>query len=1372
MAVSEGPLARASDAAPSAHGGAGEGIVDGRYRVLATLGRGGMAVVYDVLDAATGERRALKRLTAPEAPEKRMDAVALFEREFFTLAQLRHPRIVSVHDYGVDADGPYYTMELLDGGDLQRKAPVPWREACAIGRDVCSALSLVHSRRMVYRDLSPRNVRCTGDGLAKLIDFGAMGPMGPSKELIGTLPCCAPETVDLQPLDARTDLYALGATLYYTLVGRHAHPARDFHQLIEMWRGRPRRPSESVPDVPVALDGLVLDLMNPDPGVRPASAAEVMERLAAIAGLPSDEQLLVSQAYLSTPTLVGRDVELGNIRKLVARAKRRRGASVLIRGPAGVGRTRLLDALVLEGKLAGAVVLRADASDAAAGPYGVTRAVASQLLRLLPEVAVRAAEPYRTVLGHIVPELAGDGVVLQAFEDSRHLSRRLQPAMRQWIADVGRRRSLIVAVDDLQRVDEASAALFAILASEISQRSVLLATTLDSSVIAPPHLAPTLKVLADASTSLELAALEAPHAEQLLGSIFGEQPNLARLSHRLFSITRGNPRDSMRLAQHLVDERVLRYEAGAWILPEAIERIELPSSMADALRHRIETLEPDARKLAVAMAFAAGERFTFDECLLVTDHRSRARLAQSIDELVAREVVVDEGGAYHLGRQGFDAALRRGATEDAGRDAHLGLARLFGRRGDGLNEGRHLLQSGQEGRGLDVFVAFCRRSVDETNASSEAFIQLFQSLPDDWFRWFETSLRLAAERQRPAKDLYAIRSRLSGLVAMVGAGATPHMNAFVADLHRECGLALYESLGPSENAGERLGKAMAATWQRYSELPESERVVDPTTALTGLARALIQTIGLLAISCDYAEWRKLPSLRPFAPISPALAVIDQLVEGVGARIAGRIESCLEIYRRIIERLSMQDRAGLDDSHHRHMRLRVLAGMCTLQATMGSTPDAAALAELDADAFYEPSAALIRMVGHVWQGDVKEADRCKKHVELLQIQTSASRILSDGTHLISELVAYALMNDLTRVKRTLDAIEAMAKEYPAWAPVLAYGRGEYHRIRGDHASALDELDASLALMEPGLGRAWPHAAGARLMALFELGRLEEAKASAEHYTSVADAADVGYAKAYVEMPHALVLAKLGELERAVATADRIISAFEALGIGGLNLATAHEVRARVALDAQDQRTFEKHVALASQRRHGGRHGLEGARYARLAQPVGSVDVIGALHDQVSALSRFTSVLVSCKSSGERAQRGLDMLVRSSGAAGGALYVLRSSGIERCACSGRLEPDPKMDELVNDYMEREMHEDDETRILDDVTAITSFTREWKGAGTGRYVPVLLSHQLEEGLAISGVAVLMVDGDCRLTYPAAIASELSRLCHDAGDVMAQIV
>src|SRR5689334_7193119 len=139
-----------------------------RYTLLSLLGKGGMAHVYRAYDESLQRTVALKRLTST-APE----SVALFEEEFHTLAGLRHRAIVDVHDYGVEPDGAYYTMELLDGGDAAQLAPMPWQEVCKCLRDVGGALAFVHRRELVHRDISPRNVWRTAKGDFKLLDFGA-----------------------------------------------------------------------------------------------------------------------------------------------------------------------------------------------------------------------------------------------------------------------------------------------------------------------------------------------------------------------------------------------------------------------------------------------------------------------------------------------------------------------------------------------------------------------------------------------------------------------------------------------------------------------------------------------------------------------------------------------------------------------------------------------------------------------------------------------------------------------------------------------------------------------------------------------------------------------------------------------------------------------------------------------------------------------------------------------------------------------------------------------------------------------------------------------------------------------------------------------
>src|SRR6185503_18206685 len=307
--------------------GAQASPIAGRYAVESTLGEGGMGAVLQVRDLRDGRRIALKRLRA-----KHGAALLLFQREYFTLAELAHPRIIEVYDYGIDEDGAYYTMELLDGADLREKKRLGWEQVCRLVCDVASSLAILHSRGLLHRDVSPRNIRCTADGRAKLIDFGAMAPMGITTEFVGTPPCVPPEALHLQPLDGRADLYALGIVTYWMLSGRYPYPARSMVELPELWLKEARPLGSIAPDVPEPLANLVMQLISLEPDGRPRTAGEVVERLSALSGLKLDEQAGAAGAYLTTPRLVGRADFVAATRPHIESLRQGRGTTLVIEG--------------------------------------------------------------------------------------------------------------------------------------------------------------------------------------------------------------------------------------------------------------------------------------------------------------------------------------------------------------------------------------------------------------------------------------------------------------------------------------------------------------------------------------------------------------------------------------------------------------------------------------------------------------------------------------------------------------------------------------------------------------------------------------------------------------------------------------------------------------------------------------------------------------------------------------------------------------------------------------------------------------------------------------------------------------------------------
>ena len=202
----------------------------GRYELQRRLGSGGMGEVWAAYDARLGQRVALKLL---RRHQHNPSAIARFEREARALAGLSHPHIVSVSDYGVTDDGIwYYAMELLEGQNLrdlvETEGPLEPRRLIALAVQLAGALVEAHARGVIHRDIKPENVVVSAGGgqseIAKLLDFGVAKTSSAASETLtatgwtpGTPAYMAPEALQGRPVDARSDIYALGATLRFAL---------------------------------------------------------------------------------------------------------------------------------------------------------------------------------------------------------------------------------------------------------------------------------------------------------------------------------------------------------------------------------------------------------------------------------------------------------------------------------------------------------------------------------------------------------------------------------------------------------------------------------------------------------------------------------------------------------------------------------------------------------------------------------------------------------------------------------------------------------------------------------------------------------------------------------------------------------------------------------------------------------------------------------------------------------------------------------------------------------------------------------------------------------------------------------------------------
>ncbi|MBI4603768.1 MAG: protein kinase, partial [Planctomycetes bacterium] len=787
-----------------------------RYQVLETLGEGGTGSVYRARDLLDGRAVALKVFAAEGGGDPGGAARLLARSEFRVLASQSHPGVVRVFDYGTTDDGLYYfTMELLEAQDLLRFAREVAPGGAALGsseelalvvRQVLEALEHVHGRGVLHLDIKPSNVLVArgedGRPVAKLIDFGFARDVakgGSADAVSGTVEYLAPERLRGEAPTARSDLYALGVALYEVFTGsppfRGATPGEVVRRHLE---GAVPRP-EALPE---RYRTAVLKLLEKQPSRRPASARAVLEELF---GPPAagDEALPPFGA-----AFVGREDLLRRLEAAARAARDGTPGALLVRGPAGAGKTRLLRELEVRLQLGG-VLAGVETCRGGSRPGEL-------LVRLLRRASLVAGAASRDVAADLETLLAGaaggPGRIDAAEVEGRR--DRLLHRVASRVLELASTRLVVLLADDVHLADSLSLeGLLVLLRAAALEEGARLCVVLAARDEEPADLQ-ALGELAGAARALpgtaqvQLEGLSEPEVEVYLARALGHGAFPPELARTLAAETGGNAFFLEEYLKLLVRSGRLRRSGSSWTLPDG-EGLDVPRTVGDAVARRLERVAGRRREglqwaAVVEAPVTAGE---LAACL--GDGATSEEAERLLDGLALEGFLVREGSRY-----AFAHAAARGAALDslpAGerRRRHGIVAKRLLEAGDvqGRLEdvARHLYLSSEPRRAREHLLRAGDRAW-RSGALREAALHLTRALEvteDDAGR-FDALLRREevlghlGRRAEQREDLERLRS----LAASLG-GAQRLREAALRE-------ALYlESLGRKREALERLEEAIA-----------------------------------------------------------------------------------------------------------------------------------------------------------------------------------------------------------------------------------------------------------------------------------------------------------------------------------------------------------------------------------------------------------------------------------------------------------------------------------------------------------------------------------------------------------------------------------
>lgn len=606
-------------------------IINNRYEVLSKLGSGGMGSVYKVHDRLTDKAIALKQVNANATDLEFASRASMNDTddfrlglalEFRTLASLRHPQIVSVLDYGFDESGqPYFTMQLIDSAKelTDYAATLSDEKKVELLVAVLQALSYLHRRGILHRDLKPPNVLVNADGQVKVMDFGLALHRGDSvtnlhESGVGTLAYMAPELFADEPATIQSDLYAVGVMAYELFVGKHPFKGSNMMSLI-MSIARDIPDTTSLPyDLADFLDKLLSKTANE----RFDSAEACIRELCKATDFPVPEENASQRAsYLQAARFVGRDTELKTLLESLKNTLDNQGTFYLLGGESGVGKSRLVEELRSRALVDGAIVFRGQGSDGVGTGWDLWRDV------LPPLVLASTLEDLEYwALETVLPNLSR--LSKTPSERTAIPPDSLDALIEQSIVDMLLRldKPVLLLLDDVQWAQEQLSPLTQLSEKIDTQSLMIVASYRDDE-------APDLPEQFPAATLLPLKRLDDNSIQELSVSMLGTIGQDGKLVSLLQRETEGNVFFMVEVLRALAEEAGSLNDITSIELPQSI----LTGGVRSVVQRRLNRL-PDIVQLWLKPIAIIGRQLD----IALIDHISENFLIQDITKQLTGEL--------------------------------------------------------------------------------------------------------------------------------------------------------------------------------------------------------------------------------------------------------------------------------------------------------------------------------------------------------------------------------------------------------------------------------------------------------------------------------------------------------------------------------------------------------------------------------------------------------------------------------------------------------------------------------------------------------------------------------------------------------------